>query len=528
LENEPKINTEVVKNGFLIKKEIVFKIAISLIFGLIGFFVNFIPMNFHFPPFKATFLLGLVFPLIITLAWGWKYGLLSATLGLGCQTMWFLWLPHSGWGAFVSVPLFSLWIVWHGWCANRKKRQYTPWLSPFIVEIPYRLFNTIMLYTLFSLACQFNPAPWAPSTCAAPLIYINFIVMKEIVNAYLILLVTNVLLNLGGIRSFLKLEKRIEQIRIDYIISVFTLIGMIFWILDGFFSYFVFGGAGEGSFLDSIFLNISPHDLFIRLMFLLTSMSAGLLISKYLRKVHESEIKYSKAYNRANFYKDVFTHDINNILQSIQSSQELLSLFLKDLKGKENIYEILQIVTDQVNRGAMLVSNVKKLSEIDNKKKPLKKKEIIQILNQIIKHVNKIFLNKQLNIEINCPHEKIYVRANEFIIDVFENILSNAVEHNNKSIVDILINVSKEEKNGISRVKLEFIDNGMGIPNKRKKLIFKRADENEEESTSGRGLGLALVKKILDEFNGKVWVEDKVKGEYSKGSKFIVQIPEAL
>lgn len=526
MENEPKIKTEIVKNGFLIKKEIFFKIVISLIFGLIGFFVNFIPMNFHFPPFKATFLLGLVFPLIITLAWGWKYGLLSATLGLGCQTMWFLWLPYSGWGSFVSVPLFSFWIVWHGWCANRKKRQDTPWLSPFIVEIPYRVFNTIILYTLFSWACQFNPAPWAPSTRAAPLTYINFIVIKEIVNAYLILLITNVLLNLGGIRSFLKLEKRSEQTKTDYIISSFTLIGIIFWILDGFFSYFVFE-SGEGSFLDSIFLNISPHDLFIRLMFLFTSMSAGLLISKYLRKVHKSEIKYSKAYNRANFYKDVFTHDINNILQSIQSSNDLLSLFLKDLKGKENIFEILRIITDQVNRGAMLVSNVKKLSEIENEKKTMKNVEIIQVLNKIIKYINKIVYKKQLNIKIDCPHEKLHVRANDFIIDVFENILSNAVEHNNEPIVDILINISKEKQNLLNIIKFEFIDNGNGIPDKRKKLIFKRADENEG-STSGRGLGLALVKKIIDEFNGKVWVEDKVKGEYSKGSKFIVQIPEAL
>ncbi len=262
-------------------------------------------------------------------------------------------------------------------------------------------------------------------------------------------------------------------------------------------------------------------------MFLFTSMSAGLLISKYLRKVHKSEIKYSKAYNRANFYKDVFTHDINNILQSIQSSNDLLSLFLKDLKGKENIFEILRIITDQVNRGAMLVSNVKKLSEIENEKKTMKNVEIIQVLNKIIKYINKIVYKKQLNIKIDCPHEKLHVRANDFIIDVFENILSNAVEHNNEPIVDILINISKEKQNLLNIIKFEFIDNGNGIPDKRKKLIFKRADENEG-STSGRGLGLALVKKIIDEFNGKVWVEDKVKGEYSKGSKFIVQIPEAL
>jgi len=40
------------------------------------------------------------------------------------------------------------------------------------------------------------------------------------------------------------------------------------------------------------------------------------------------------------------------------------------------------------------------------------------------------------------------------------------------------------------------------------------------------GLGLSLVKKIIDSFNGKIWVEDKVKNDYSKGSNFTILLPE--
>ena len=40
------------------------------------------------------------------------------------------------------------------------------------------------------------------------------------------------------------------------------------------------------------------------------------------------------------------------------------------------------------------------------------------------------------------------------------------------------------------------------------------------------GLGLALVKKIIDNYNGKIWVEDRVKGDHSKGSNFVLLIPE--
>ena len=174
------MNIEMSGKSKFFGNECQYKIFVSIGFGLIGFIINFIPINFYFSPFKATFLFGLVLSMIITLAWGWKYGLISATLGLGCQTMWFLWLPHSGWGSIVSVPLFTLWIVWHGWCADRQRKKKMHWQNPFIMEIPFRIFNTIILYTLFIWACQFNPAPWAPPSRAVPLEYVNFIVLKEI------------------------------------------------------------------------------------------------------------------------------------------------------------------------------------------------------------------------------------------------------------------------------------------------------------------------------------------------------------
>ena len=74
-------------------------------------------------------------------------------------------------------------------------------------------------------------------------------------------------------------------------------------------------------------------------------------------------------------------------------------------------------------------------------------------------------------------------------------------------------------------LKLEFKDNGIGVSNQIKKTLFKSV-VRKEGKTEGMGLSLLLVKKILDSYNAEIWVEDKVIGDPSKGSNFIILIPE--
>jgi len=52
--------------------------------------------------------------------------------------------------------------------------------------------------------------------------------------------------------------------------------------------------------------------------------------------------------------------------------------------------------------------------------------------------------------------------------------------------------------------------------------------QRADKSTHGMGLGLSLVKKIIQKYEGKVWVENRVKDDCSKGSNFIILIPEVI
>jgi signal transduction histidine kinase len=72
---------------------------------------------------------------------------------------------------------------------------------------------------------------------------------------------------------------------------------------------------------------------------------------------------------------------------------------------------------------------------------------------------------------------------------------------------------------------LEFIDNGLGISDTYKTTIFQRGELNSRPFYR-LGLGLSLVKRLLESYDGEIWVEDRIENDYTKGSKFILLIKE--
>ena len=243
------------------------------------------------------------------------------------------------------------------------------------------------------------------------------------------------------------------------------------------------------------------------------------------QKLKESEENFRNAYEHAEFYKDLFTHDINNILQTILSTSELGALTLTSDSTIQDFKTVLNDIKKQVQRGASLVSNVRILSKIESMELPLKDTEAIETIKLAIDNISTSY-QQELNIQVDFPNEKIHVMANELLLEVFENIINNAIKHNINPKKQLSIKISKEIKSGIQYLRMEFIDNGYGVKDFLKSSIFERGYKSDK-NVSGMGLGLSLVKTIIESYNGHVWVEDKVKGDYSQGSNFILLIPES-
>lgn len=270
-----------------------YKFAISIASGLVGFFINFHPFFSSFPPYQFTFQVGLAFPLTVSMYWGWRYGLLSATLGLGCQTAWLT----GGWEAIITVSMFTFWIIWHGWCAKKFKTTRKIWWYHYITEIPFRIFNTIILYTIFIWISQYNPAPWMPKiTASVSIPSVNLKVIEAVINGYIVLLLSEALTFLGPIRKLYKLEEVKKQRISNYLMSAAILISCFFWVVDSVYYHFVFKHFSRSmipdqthNLLDLIVFNLPPYTLFVRISFFAALLIGGVLASKYLTKYSETE-----------------------------------------------------------------------------------------------------------------------------------------------------------------------------------------------------------------------------------------------
>jgi signal transduction histidine kinase len=198
---------------------------------------------------------------------------------------------------------------------------------------------------------------------------------------------------------------------------------------------------------------------------------------------------------------------------------------LKEGIDTEEILEYFKLIEEQINRGKKLVKNIKNLSELEESEMPLEPINLFDNLRNAGQFVITNFSKREVKIEITSYFENIYVLANELLLDVFENIMMNAIVYNRNRIVQIEVSISYIREKGRRFVKLEFKDNGIGIDDTRKYEILQENHEKTENS-KGMGLGLSLAAKLIDLYEGRMWIEDRIQGDSTQGSNFVLLIPE--
>ncbi|MBD3186212.1 GAF domain-containing protein [Candidatus Bathyarchaeota archaeon] len=242
------------------------------------------------------------------------------------------------------------------------------------------------------------------------------------------------------------------------------------------------------------------------------------------KSLKESENRYRRAYQRANFFKDLLMHDINNILQGILSSAEFIEILATKHQITSKMEHSLDSIKSQVLRASKLIDNIRKLMLLNQDERELGKMNLENVINRSIRLLEHNHPDREMVITKDLPDHPI-VRGDELIIDVFDNILNNAVIHNNNEMVVIDITgkeIITQEGNIMFRIHIS--DNGVGIRDGQKEAIFNRSD-SFEKNRKGMGFGLSLVSKIMDLYGGAIKVKNKIAGDYTKGTTFILDFP---
>jgi len=240
--------------------------------------------------------------------------------------------------------------------------------------------------------------------------------------------------------------------------------------------------------------------------------------------MQDVENVYQDAFYRTKCVKGLFIHDISNLFQIISNSIELCESLLKEDVKTEDIIEYFQMITQQLTRGKKLIRNVRNLSDLEEFEMRLEPTEAFSMLRSAIDFTRISFPKREINIKVISDYENLYAMANELLSEVFENIIMNSINYNKNKVIHIEVIISKVDIQYEDYVKFEFKDNGMGIDDARKEIIFQETHIKSRQS-KGMGIGLSLVAKLIGLYGGDIWVENRIKGDSTKGSNFVILIP---
>ena len=243
-----------------------------------------------------------------------------------------------------------------------------------------------------------------------------------------------------------------------------------------------------------------------------------------LRQKHLSEIKKDFISN--------MTHELKTPVSSISiagqmlGDKNLISTLEQtgSLSKSASFNKITKTITDETKRLQFLIDKVLQMSLMEDGRSILKIKELDA--NELLLKVSQIFdiqVNKcggTLELELEAMESNIYIDEMHFT-NVLFNLMENAVKYRRP---DVPLQLIARTENVDDKICISIRDNGIGIKKENLKKIFDRfyrVSTGNIHNVKGFGLGLAYVKKIVEELNGTI----KVESERNVGTKFTINMP---
>lgn len=242
-------------------------------------------------------------------------------------------------------------------------------------------------------------------------------------------------------------------------------------------------------------------------------------LKKQKNKLIESKKKIEYLQKEKNDLFATVVHDIKNPASAIQGFVKLLESY--DLTTKDQ-HEIMEGLFNTSNRIIRLVDDVTKVLEAEREMSEIifTEYQINNIVDIVCSRYSGVLKSKDLSLKINKAHDlPIGLMDDNKIDHVIDNLINNAIKFSPPK-TEIEIKTFKEGKHLVVEVK----DNGYGLNQEDLAKAFEKGGKLSNRPTAGEsssGLGLWIVKRIVEEHNGRVWV----KSSKGFGSTFAFRIP---
>lgn len=237
---------------------------------------------------------------------------------------------------------------------------------------------------------------------------------------------------------------------------------------------------------------------------------------------------------------DVISHDIGNYHQILRSSLGGVSSLFRDNRtsslsqNNERILSWLTMAENALNRSQSLVDNIRRLERLHMQK------DLKLILKNLPNAINNACSTVEQALYDNNPHGKsirmcmnlehglqpadINIIAEDLLEEIFINLFSNSVRYTDSPEVKIDVLIMDYFIGEAKYWMINLSDYGKGIPDSMKNDLFDRF----YSKAKGSGLGLSIVRTLVERYKGKIWVGDRVYQDYTKGTTFGVIFPAAL
>lgn len=250
-------------------------------------------------------------------------------------------------------------------------------------------------------------------------------------------------------------------------------------------------------------------------------------IEKLKKALEESQDKLEESKIKTEFIANL-SHEFKTPLNILMGAMQLIEMYALNgsiIDTDKKLEKYMDTMKQNALRLLKLINNIIDITKIYSSELSLEfhNYDVVSIVKNVVQSIAVYAKLKSVNIHFKTElNERIIACDADKIERIMLNLLSNALKFTDEG-GSIVVSINSYD----NKVHISVEDNGIGIHEDKLKIIFKRfrqVDKSFTRNREGSGIGLSIVKGLVEMHNGSI----RVESQYKKGSRFTIELPETV